>query len=133
MSLDLQTAWSRLLRNDQALANAFPTIDGMANVSMTVVGRAGHSQKVVFDHLDQAIEEPTNETISALKKSLLAWCQQFGECRMSQGNDISSFEIIITQRVAEKKTPARKPLNLTYEPFTNIKASIISRAVIGKK
>lgn len=133
MSLDLQSAWSQLLRNDQALAAAFPTIDGMSNVSMKIVGSAGRSQKVVFEHLDQALEEPDNNSISILKKSLLAWCQQFGEARMSQGNDITSFEVIVTQRVAEKKIPARKPINPTYEPFTKVKASIISRAVIGKK
>ncbi len=129
MSLDLQTAWRQLIRNDEALNKWFPTIDGMKDVTMNVTSQAGHSQQIVFSNLNA--QDP--EGVNALKKSLFRWCQQFGECRMSQGNDLSSFELIVTQRVAETKIPARKPINPTYEPFTKIKASIISRAVLRKK
>lgn len=136
MSLDLETEWRRLLKNNEQrliLKGLVPSQVGLNDVSLQRLGGAGNSQKIVFSNLDRALEEPSNQNVSALKQGLLAWCQRFGECRMSQGNDLGTFEIIVTQRVAETKIPAQSPINPTYEPLTTVKASIISRAVIGKK
>lgn len=134
MQVNIEQEWRRLLGSQaqrQVFKGLVPSKVGLKNVQCQKLGGAGNSQKIVFRNLEQALEDPSNDNITRLKNALLQWCRQFGEARMSQGNDVSMFEVIVTQRVQEAKAPAPE-LN-RYEPFSTRKASIISRAVIGKK
>lgn len=135
MQVDLVKAWRALQKSQeqrQLLKGLVPSRVGLQNVSLERVSGAGNSQKVAFRNIDQALEDPSNQNITRLKDVLLHWCRRFGEARMEQGSDPKTFVVIVTKAVAEAVKAPAPELN-RYEPFSTRKASIISRAVIGKK